>query len=141
MLGGDPTPAVGFAAGMERLLLVLSKQGALELPSPELDLFVVALNKRAQEVALKTMEGLRLRGVRADMDFLARSLRAQMRMANRLGARFALIIGDDEVQRGKLVLRDMKGSQQEEMDLEEAVTGICRRLVRSRPAERIQGCE
>jgi histidyl-tRNA synthetase len=128
MLGGEPTPAVGFAAGIERLILVLSQRGSLPKTPETLDLFTVALGPEAQEAALKILAELRRRRIQADTDFLGRSMRAQLRVANRLGARFVLIIGEQELEKKKLVLKDMQGGQQEEIDLDEAVEKICRRL-------------
>ena len=129
MLGGRPTPAVGFAAGIERLLLVLSKQKGLQVSPKPLDLFVVILGDAAKRVALKVLEQLRDRLFRCDADFVGRSLKAQLRAANRMGARYVLIIGEDELDRGKVVLRDMEGSQQEEIDLDEAIQKVSDRLV------------
>ncbi|MCK4596518.1 histidine--tRNA ligase, partial [bacterium] len=128
ILGGKPTPAVGFAAGIERLLLVLSRQGGGQVFPEALDLFVVAIGDDAKNLTLRVLEQLRHRFVSCDADFMGRSLKAQLRAANRLGARYALIIGEDELKRGKLVLKDMKRSQQEEIDLDEMVQKVCDRL-------------
>jgi histidyl-tRNA synthetase len=128
MLGGRPTPAVGFAAGMERLLLVLSQRGALQIEPERLGLFCIALGQEAQSSGLKILEGIRRQGVSADTDFLNRSMRAQLRAANRLRARYVLIIGEQELKKKKLILKDMSGGRQEEIDLDEAVETICRRL-------------
>lgn len=128
MLGGHPTPAVGFAAGIERLLLVLSKQRELEIPPPRLDVFVIMLGDAAKGATLKLLEQLRDKQLRCDADFLSRSLKAQLRAANRMGARYALIVGEDELKRGKVALRDMQRSQQEEIELDETIEKICDRL-------------
>jgi histidyl-tRNA synthetase len=141
MLGGDPTPAVGFAAGVERLLLVLSKQGISQVPDEPLELFVVALGERAKEVTMELLSELRQRLVRCDADFLGRSLRAQMRAANRLRARYVLIIGENELNKNKLVLKDMGKSQQEEIDLDETIDRVCDRLVQRSPSTGEKGCE
>jgi histidyl-tRNA synthetase len=137
MLGGNPTPAVGFAAGIERLLMVLSRQKRLQVSPKPLDLFVVVLGDEAKKVALKVLKQLRHKFVRCDTDFVGRSLKAQLRAANRLGARYALIIGEDELHRGKAILRDMDKSQQEEIDLDESVGEVCDRLARRSPKEEI----
>jgi histidyl-tRNA synthetase len=139
MLGGEPTPAVGFAAGMERLLLVLTQRGILTEGGDPLDLFAVALGQEAQEAALKILENLRGRRLRADTDFLGRSMRAQLRAANRLGARYVLIIGEEELRKKQLVLKDMEGGQQEEIELDEAVENICQRVARSTPVTKTPG--
>lgn len=141
MLGGNPTPAVGFAAGIERLLLVLSKQKGLQVSPKPLDLFVVVLGDDAKKVTLQVLEQLRHRLVRCDTDFVGRSLKAQLRTANRSGARYALIIGEDELSRGKVVLRDMEKSQQEEIDLDETVQKVCGRLAQRPPNEQVDSCK
>jgi len=128
MLGGSPTPAVGFAAGMERLLLVLAKKDLIPPQPDAVDLFAVLLGAPARVAGLKILDGLRSRGVRAETDFLDRSLKAQMRTANRLGASYAVIIGEQELSKKRLILKNMKEGQQEEMDLDEAVEKICRTL-------------
>jgi histidyl-tRNA synthetase len=128
ILGGPPTPAVGFAAGIERLLLVLSKQRELQILPQPLDLFVVMLSDAAKVMTLKILEQLRRRSLRCDADFQGRSLKAQLRAANRMGARYTLIIGEDELKRGKVVLRDMHKSQQEEIELDETIEKVYDRL-------------
>jgi len=128
MLGGPPTPAVGFAAGMERLLLVLSRKDLVPEQPDTVDLFAVLLGAPARQAGLKLLEQLRRCGIRAETDFLDRSLKAQMRAANRLGASYAVIIGEQELSKKQLILKDMKEGQQEEMDLDEAVEKICRTL-------------
>jgi histidyl-tRNA synthetase len=139
MLGGSPTPAIGFAAGIERLLLTFSKQKGVQISPKPLDLFVVILGADAQKTALEVLEKLRRRLVRCDADFLARSLRAQLRAANRLGARYALILGEDELKRGKAILRDMRKSQQEEIELHEMVQKVCDRLAQRSPQRQVDG--
>ncbi len=141
ILGGKPTPAIGFAAGIERLLLVLSRQGGGQVLPETLDLFVVALGDDAKNLTLPVLEQLRHRLVSCDADFMGRSLKAQLRAANRLGARYALIIGEDELKRGKLVLKDMKRSQQEEIDLDEMVQKVCDRLAQRSSEKQSNSCE
>jgi len=140
MLGGSPTPAIGFAAGIERLLLVMSQQKRLQISPKPLDLFVVILGEAAKKTALEMLEQLRHRFVHCDADFLARSLRAQLRAANRLGAQYSLILGEDELKRGKVILRDMEKSQQEEIDLVESVQKVCDRLAQRSPLEQVDRC-
>jgi histidyl-tRNA synthetase len=137
ILGGTPTPAVGFAAGIERLLMVLSREKQLQVSPRTLDLFVVVLGDDAKKMALKVLKQLRNKLVRCDTDFVGRSLKAQLRAADRLGARYALIIGEEELHRGKAILRDMDKSQQEEIDLNESVQEVCDRLARRSPKEEI----
>jgi len=135
VLGGSPTPAVGFAAGMERLLLVLSRKDLVPPQSAAVDLFAVLLGDRAREAGMKILEELRGRGIRAETDYLDRSMKAQMRAANRLEAPYAVIIGEQELDRKRLILKDMKEGQQEEMDFDEAVEKICRTVGPAAPED------
>jgi len=128
MLGGPPTPAVGFAAGMERLLLVLSRKELIRSQPDRVDLFAILLGAPAQEAGLRILKELRDRGMSAETDYLGRSMRAQMRAANRLSVRFAIILGEQELSKKRLILKDMEKGQQEEIQLDEAVETICRSL-------------
>ena len=117
-LGGEDTPAVGFALGVERILLALEASPA----SCRCDAPLMVYGAAAGEAGRKGLSGLlaRLReaGVSADMDFEGRSFKAQMRMANRRGAVLCLILGDDEMADGRVTLKDMReGGGQETVDL------------------------
>ncbi len=134
MLGGDPTPAIGYAAGMERLLMALTKDGGWQVATKPLDVFVVILGDDAKTLGLHLLEQFRRRQVRSDADFVGRSLKAQLRAANRMGARFVLIMGEHELHRRKVLLRDMEKSQQEELDLDGVVQEVYNRLAQ-RPSD------
>lgn len=111
-LGGPSTPGVGFAMGMERMLLTLEKSGR-RLAAPEgLDVFVAPLSPAAGDAALELLYALRRAGLAADTDYLGRSLKSQMKLADRLGARHAALIGDDELAAGTVSLRDMATGEQ-----------------------------
>ncbi|MGM0453498.1 MAG: histidine--tRNA ligase, partial [Thermodesulfobacteriota bacterium] len=105
LLGGPAQPAVGFAIGMDRLVeLAMTKQPAGQ-PAP--DVFFVALGDAARHRAFAWASRLSEAGVRTEIDFTARSLKALMRRADRLGARFVLIVGEQEIADGAVTLRDM----------------------------------
>lgn len=113
ILGGPPTPAVGFAAGFERVLAALPEESQ---PKPErLDVFVAALGEKAASRATDITAKLRALGLAADRDFLGRGLKAQMKEADRTRARYVIIIGDDEIARGKYGLRIMDKAEQKEI--------------------------
>lgn len=112
-LGGKPTPSVGFAAGIERLLMVLEKENLLPEFQEGPDVFIATLGEAAKTWAIPAARRLRRQGFKVDYDFMGRSLKAQMKEANRSGARFALIVGDNELQAGEVVLRDLTTSEQE----------------------------
>ena len=123
-MGGNPTPAVGFATGLERLLLALESQNLLPEKNRSVDAYVVALGEAAQSEGFKLLNNLRRAGLSAAMDFAGRSMKAQMKQANKLGARYALILGDDEIAEGAVMLRSMSDSQQEKVALAEVIEKI-----------------
>jgi histidyl-tRNA synthetase len=118
-LGGKSTPAVGFAAGMERFLLVLEMQKEPDSEERRLNLFIAALGEEAKAFAVKLIRDLRQKNVTCETDYLQRSLKAQMREANRQKAEKVLIIGEEEIRKGKAVLKDMQTGEQEEIGLDE----------------------
>ena len=118
-LGGPATPGIGFGLGIERLLLVLESLG-IELPEPRVcDVYVCALGKAAGIKGFEIATVLRDAGIRAECDHMGRSLKAQMKYANKIGAARAVILGDDELSRGIAVVRDMTNSTENEVPLEE----------------------
>ena len=123
-MGGSPTPAVGFATGLERLLLALESQNLLPEKNRSVDAYVVALGEAAQSEGFKLLNNLRKAGLSAAMDFAGRSMKAQMKQANKLGARYALILGDDEIAEGVVMLRSMSDSEQEKVALDEVIGKI-----------------
>lgn len=110
-LGGPEVPGIGFAMGMERLALLLEQQQA-DIAGNFLDIFVVALGQSAQEKGFALIHALRKIGLTVSMDYQDRSLKNQMKQAGKAAARFALIIGEEELGRGEAVLRDMQTSAQ-----------------------------
>jgi histidyl-tRNA synthetase len=117
MLGGPDIPATGFAIGFDRLaeLAQLDPEGLARKP----DLYVAALGERSRNLAFDWSCKLGKAGVLATMDFEGRSLKSQMKRANKLAAAYALIVGDDEIQRGAAILRDMNTKEQVEVLLSE----------------------
>lgn len=113
-LGGPELPGIGFAMGVERLFLLLDGSRC-EAKKP--DVFLAALGEKARREVFNRMHQLQRRGIRAEMEYQAKSLKAQMRRADKLGARFVLILGEDELTRGVAQLRDMADSSQREIEL------------------------
>ena len=112
-LGGKPTPGIGFATGIERIILGLQKENVPVPPIPGPQLFIAHLGDDAKDTALKLATTLRHSGTNVIMATGGRSLKAQLRQANNLNIPKVAIIGDDEVKAGTVVLRDMASSQQE----------------------------
>ena len=124
-VGGPPTPGIGFAVGLERVLLALEKQGLLPEEREAVDVFVVALGEAAQIPAFKLLHELRVAKLSAAMDFAGRSMKAQMKQANKKNARFVAILGEDEVKEASALLKDMKTSEQKKLALKDFVPALC----------------
>jgi histidyl-tRNA synthetase len=125
-LGGPPTPAVGFAMGLERLLLAL---GDDKPPLPSLaQVCVATLGGAAHRAALPLAHELRRRGVAVDVDHRGASLKSQMKRAGRLGCRLVLILAEDELARGVVTLRQMATSQQETIPADDVTAQVLARL-------------
>ena len=118
-VGGPYTPGVGFGMGLERLLLILEAKG-IEIPKPsDCDVFIATLGDRAKLEGLKLADSLRSKGSRVLTDVMGRGLKAQLKYADRSGAGYTVVIGDDELDRGVVTLRDMKNSTQKEIRIDE----------------------
>ncbi len=119
-LGGPSLPGIGFAIGLERLVLMKGDQ-RIVAEGPQL--FIAALGKEAADRAFVLMSQLQSVGVYAEMDYLGKSLKAQMRRANKLNAAFTLILGEEELQSGQAQLKDMADSSQTMVALD-AIAGV-----------------
>ncbi|HOI28187.1 MAG TPA: histidine--tRNA ligase [Melioribacteraceae bacterium] len=111
-LGGGDVPGVGFAAGMERILLACENENSLNIPDDKIDLYIVAIEKNLGSNAFSLSVNLRREGLIVECDYLSRSVKAQMREANKFNARFVLMIGGDEFQKGEYVLKNMSNGEQ-----------------------------
>lgn len=123
-LGGPDIAGIGFAIGMERLLLITPDEPLPSGPS----LFIAALGEGPQREAFGLSYKLNRAGVRTLIDYEGRSLKAQMRRADKLGARYVLIVGEDEQRSGQAILRDMEEKKQEEIPLSSIFEEIVRRV-------------
>ncbi len=109
-VGGKPTPAVGFGLGLERLLLVLENTSNLNACPECSDVYVAPLGKDAQDVARVLVSKLRINGVKAETDIMDRGVKAQMKYADRTGAKYVVVIGDDEIAKGVVQVKRMSDS-------------------------------
>ena len=123
-MGGNPTPAVGFATGLERLLLALESQNLLPEKNRSVDAYIVALGEAAQAEGFKLLNSLRQQGLSAAMDFAGRSMKAQMKQANKLGAKYSVILGEDEIAEGVAMLRSMEDSSQAKVPMAQVAEKI-----------------
>lgn len=111
-IGGPPTPGMGFGMGMERLLLVMESMG-IEIPKPEnCDVYVCSIGQEAEIKGFSLAQELRDSGLKAECDHMGRSVKAQLKYANKLGAAWVIIIGDDEMKNSKAIVRDMVNSKE-----------------------------
>jgi histidyl-tRNA synthetase len=125
VLGGEPTPAVGFGLGLDRVLLALEDQG-FELPAVPGGVFVVAIGEAARREARAVVRGLRDAGVPAQASLEDRPLKAQLKMADRSGARFAAILGEREVAEETVTIRAMADGRQETVPRAQVVEWLAR---------------
>jgi histidyl-tRNA synthetase len=127
-IGGQPAPGIGFGMGMERVVMLVKESGA-EVPDGTItDVFVAHIGEEAGDRALKDVMRLREHGVPATMSFGERSLKAQMKQANSLGARFAAIIGEDEVAQGTVTVRSLDTGEQRSVPDTELVEDLVTNL-------------
>jgi histidyl-tRNA synthetase len=127
-LGGPKLSGIGFAMGLERIALLMEQQADLQLPVESMDIFIAALGGNSLNTCSQLTHELRRQGAKAAIDYSGRSLKAQLKQANRVQARFTLIIGDDELNHQQGVLRNMSTQEQQPFDL----SGSC-----SQQAERL----
>ena len=120
-IGGPDIPGIGFAIGMERLISLLPKEKEV-VRRP--DLFVAALGLEGQTEAYRLINQLHLNGIWAELDYEGKSLKSQMRRADKLQARRVLILGDEEIKKSRAVLRDMEDKSQEEIPLSNLVNAF-----------------
>ncbi len=113
-LGGSPTPAIGFAVGLERVILALPES---RIPPKSPLVFVASFGKKGFQAGIQILQKLRLAGIQADTDYQASSLKNLLRSANRLGATHTLILGDDEVDHNHITLRNMETKVQKNLPL------------------------
>jgi histidyl-tRNA synthetase len=123
-LGGPDVPAIGFAIGMERLIMLLQQEQHQVVRTPRF--FIAGLGEQPHVNAFLLVQQLRGRGFEAEMDYEGRSLKSQMRRADKSGARYVLILGEDELMRGQIQLRDMLTKTQRVLPLKDLVESILR---------------
>lgn len=118
-IGGNPTPAAGFGMGMERLLMVMENDEA-NIPKPKgMDIYMAALGDRAMRRALAVANELRAQNYKVEVPHIEKSLKAQMKYANKLNCRFVAIVWADELEKGQITLRDMLKSEEKQINIDE----------------------
>lgn len=118
-LGGQHTPSLGYAIGIERLLLLLEAQG-IEIPAaPTCDIYIAGLGEKAQLKSFELVKTVRSSSLSAECDIVGRSLKAQMKYADKIGAKFSIVLGDSEIESGKAQLKNMETGEKAEISLGE----------------------
>lgn len=123
-VGGPHTPSVGFAVGLERLLLALEMQNLIPQPSKPKHVYIAALGQDAIAEGMKIQQTLRSEGIRADLDLQGRSLKGQMKQAGKSGADYTVIIGSDELAKGKAAVKSMAEGSQADISFDEVSSYI-----------------
>ena len=133
-LGGPHTPALGFGMGIERLLLLLKAQN-IEIPEPSgCDLYIAPMGDAASLEAMRIVSDLRANGVSAQTDVVGRSLKAQMKFADKIGAKYTMVLGDNEIAEGKAKIKNMATGEAAETELADLGENFMEFLVREATA-------
>ena len=125
-LGGPELSGIGFGMGIERMIMVQDLRGVAPVAPPLCDVFVVTMGDDARVEGLKLADELRSSGIRADIDHAARSMKAQFKFANKIGAKKVIVIAGDELEKGVVKLRDMENSTEEEIARGEIVSKLAK---------------
>ncbi|MBR5682295.1 MAG: histidine--tRNA ligase [Ruminococcus sp.] len=121
-LGGQHVPALGFGMGFERILLVMDKQECDFLTPKTCDIYFATMGEAALTKAMELVKGLREFGYRAEFDLMGRGIKPQMKYANKIGAVYTMVIGDDELASGKAKLKEMESGNETELLLNDKFT-------------------
>ena len=130
LLGGRPTPAVGFAAGIERIILAMQRVGSVPATPPPPQIFLAQLGNDARTLSLKLFSSLQAAGFMAAEQFSKNGLSAQLEVAAKVGCRYTLILGQKELMDGTIIVRDMESGIQEIIEFTKVVQELEKRLTR-----------
>ena len=123
-LSGPRLPGIGFGLGIERILLALESVDVPPEGEGAVDVYIVALGGRAERAALKLATQLRRAGVGADFDLMGRSMKGQMKDASRSGAKWAVILGEDEMANGTAALKNLASTDQTTVALDDVLAAV-----------------
>lgn len=128
-LGGPPLSGIGFAMGVERIALLMEQQADTTYPDATMDIFLAAVGNNTMGPCSRLAHLLRKHGIKAAIDYSGRSLKAQLKQANRVKARFTLILGEDELQRQEGTLRNMTSQEQQPFPMTGTPEQQCQNLI------------
>lgn len=123
-VGGPDQPGIGMALGLERIALILEKQEVGLTAAKPLDVYLISLGEAADQEISKLLFKVRKAGYSAEKDYLGRKMKAQMKSADRMQARYTAILGDDELERGEIALKSMEAGEQRTIKLHELVDAL-----------------
>jgi histidyl-tRNA synthetase len=123
-LGGNPTPGIGFASGMERLILMLEKQNLFNIEDQQKSVFIVSVDDYSRPKALRLAANLRKENIKTDLDFNLRSVKAQFREANKKNAKIVIVVSKDELETGELTLKNMSTGEQNKIKISNIINEI-----------------
>lgn len=127
-VGGPPIPGVGFGLGKERLLMLMEANG-VEIPKPsDCDVFIATMGEAAKLYGQKLLFNLRRNGIKCQIDDLQRNFKGQFKYADRLGAKYAVVIGDNELETGVATLKDMEKGEQSEVKFDNLIDELKKRI-------------
>lgn len=116
-VGGKPTPALGFGLGLDRILMAMNEMGADFGNGAKCEVYIASLGEAAQMKAFQLIEKMHSCSIAADCDLCARGLKAQMKYADKIGAQYSIVLGDDEIANGEAVLKNMKTGEKKKISL------------------------
>ena len=122
LLDGPKQTGIGFALSIERLLLALEEEDIELNVDEDFDLFVVTMGEKAEQYSVKLLNDLRKHGVKADKDYLNRKIKGQMKQADRLNAKYTIVIGDQELDNNKIDVKEMSTGETKTIQLNEVVS-------------------
>ncbi len=126
--GGPSTPGIGFGMGLERLFLVL-ESADIQVPKPNyMDIYIANMGEAASSEAQRLVSSLRSNGIKADKDYMKRSLKAQMKYANKIGARFVVVLGEEEISSKNIKVKDMSNGTEEVINMNQLTDFLKQKL-------------
>ena len=120
-LGGKDTPAVGFGCGLERLILVLENTNSLKAEKETSRIYIAPMGDNAKAKAIQIVDNLRSCGIKAETDLMNRSVKAQMKYANKIGVEYVVVLGDSELESGVVEIKDMANSSSDQIKIDEII--------------------
>ncbi len=137
--GGPPTPGIGFAIGTERLSIAVEREGAFLSIDNKMDVFVAVPDEAARSTAINLLSALREAGISSDLDYMGRSLKGQLKYADKRGFKYTVFLGSRELESGEVVVKNMETSEQLEVPLKELVDKLSEILGRPGAVARVKG--